>query len=449
MDYGNRNYNAAGSFSFPVLKPSELLRCMGDLGMPFTEDDMNKPTTPRILAVYEHFTHIFMGVTREQYSQPSFNTVQILEYPELHQDSISLMAYYRQLRKLMVEVGVADFNMRDILRPEPPRVRRCLSAVINFAKFREERLGVYETCTAKGEETVARRQVLDVENRDLSEKVNSLRLKRAEQEPEIQALRNTNSALTADLRELQKQQAALTSGVDSLKREKNDLSESLSKTQMTILDLKQNCVRLKSRIVQSPEKLKASISDMNSNLQSDKATVASTEKRARELQVKIDMMSAVEQDITSCLKLMEECDAESKKAEVALRKVATDKENIDKRRSDMRELDFREEQLKRQLNGANDKLARLENHQSVKTGAINTKIEKLKEAFQLANIERTQNQRKTDENAQKALNLEAKTMELRRQEAVDAAGLDKMVAKLASEVSKYQLTLEKAMMVSS
>ncbi|TPX61932.1 hypothetical protein PhCBS80983_g00851 [Powellomyces hirtus] len=447
MDYGNRH--TAGSFSFPVLKPSELLRCMADLGMPFTEEDVAKPTTQRILAVYEHFTDMLMGVNRDQYSQPNFSVTQVLEYPELHQDSISLIAYYRQLRKLMVEVGVDDFNMRDILRPEPPRVRRCLSAIINFAKFREERLGVYETCTQKGEETVARRQILEVENGELSEKVNTLRLQRAEQEPAAQTLRESNSKLTADLRELQKQQTALTSSVEGFKREKNELSEALSKTQMTIMNLKQDCVRLRSRIVQSPEKLKASISEMNSTLNSDKTAVALTEKRARELQAKIDMMSSVEQDIRGCLKLMEECEVEKKRAETATAKVQVDKENIDKRRSDFRELDFREEQLKRQLNGANDKIARLEKHQTVKNSAMFAKLDKLKEEFRLADIEKQQCQAKTEENDRVKKDMVERAAELRQQEAIDAAGLAEVIGKLEAMVHNCLQTLEKAMFASS
>lgn len=42
-----------------------------------------------------------------------------------------------------------DFSMKDLLAPEPKRVRRHLSAVINFAKFREERLVMYAELAVK------------------------------------------------------------------------------------------------------------------------------------------------------------------------------------------------------------------------------------------------------------------------------------------------------------
>ena len=57
-------------------------------------------------------------------------------------------------QKLMTKVGVEDFSLRDVLKPESPRVRRIFSAVINFAKFREERTGVFELCNQKSVRTM-------------------------------------------------------------------------------------------------------------------------------------------------------------------------------------------------------------------------------------------------------------------------------------------------------
>ncbi|KAI8821768.1 Nuf2 family-domain-containing protein [Fimicolochytrium jonesii] len=451
MDRGNRHYKPPSSestFSFPLLKPSELIPCMTDFGLALAEEDLTKPTQARILAIYDHITHTLLNRTREHYSQISFDAMQILEQPELQQESITLVSYYRALRRLMSEIGVDDFSMRDILRPEPPRIRKILSAVVNFGKFREERLGVYEKCTVRGEEIIQRKQALEDQNRQLADKVNTLRQQRAEQEPAAQKLRDANSELTADLRQLQKKQTGLTSEAEALKKEKTELAEKLSKMQMTIMNLKQDCVRLKSRIVQSPEKLKASIAEMNNSLQGDKNTVASIQKRSRELQLKVDLMNMVEQDIDACLKLMAECEAEKNKAEQAARKVVSDKENIEKRRGEIRELDFREDQMKRQITGAHEKLTRLQKHQSVKKDAMSAKLTKLKHEFDAANVERTHCATATDENTRIVIEMEEKIAELRRQESVDAAGLEDIIERISSKFEMYQTSIEKVMITS-
>lgn len=40
--------------------------------------------------------------------------------------------------------GYPQFSMKDILKPTAARFREQISGIINFAKFREERIEVYE-----------------------------------------------------------------------------------------------------------------------------------------------------------------------------------------------------------------------------------------------------------------------------------------------------------------
>jgi kinetochore protein Nuf2 len=45
--------------------------------------------------------------------------------------------------KLMAASGIHDFGLKDIFKPEPIRLRIILSAIINFAKFREEKIAIF------------------------------------------------------------------------------------------------------------------------------------------------------------------------------------------------------------------------------------------------------------------------------------------------------------------
>ena len=45
--------------------------------------------------------------------------------------------------KLMVASGIHDFGLKDIFKPEPNRLRMILSAIINFAKYREDKIAVF------------------------------------------------------------------------------------------------------------------------------------------------------------------------------------------------------------------------------------------------------------------------------------------------------------------
>ena len=54
-------------FVFPNLKNSDIVLCMQELGVPFSEEDLQKPTPQRMQMVYEAFADILMGYTRETF----------------------------------------------------------------------------------------------------------------------------------------------------------------------------------------------------------------------------------------------------------------------------------------------------------------------------------------------------------------------------------------------
>ncbi len=71
----------------------------------------------------------------------------------------------------MGEVGIDDFSLKDLIRPEGPRLRIILSAMINFAKFREEQLGVFEEMSRRSEELVEQRDKMVARQAELSGKI--------------------------------------------------------------------------------------------------------------------------------------------------------------------------------------------------------------------------------------------------------------------------------------
>ena len=50
-------------------------------------------------------------------AQPAFNAMDCLEFPELHEDSVGVLAFTRNLYKLMAAAGVSDFSLK-ACRPE-------------------------------------------------------------------------------------------------------------------------------------------------------------------------------------------------------------------------------------------------------------------------------------------------------------------------------------------
>lgn len=51
-------------------------------------------------------------MSREELQQPVFAALDVLEYPELHDESIPFLAYSRCLARLMTASGVRDFSLQ-------------------------------------------------------------------------------------------------------------------------------------------------------------------------------------------------------------------------------------------------------------------------------------------------------------------------------------------------
>ncbi|KAI8808577.1 Nuf2 family-domain-containing protein [Cladochytrium replicatum] len=429
------------AFSFPILKPHEIAACMSDLQLPFSEEELAKPTAARIIPTYEAILEFFTGINSSHFTQPNFKVVEHLEHPELHQDALTFMIFYRHLNKLFRDIGIEDFSVRDIIRPEPGRVRRIFSAIINFAKFREQRMDVFQLCAKKSEQTVEVRQAEEKRNHDIADRVNDLKLQRAEQEPQVAKLKEVNTKLIEELKELNSVKKVLSEETDELKKETKGLEEKLTNTQYLIESAKADCERLRGQIVHSPEQLKQAITELNNSVSNEKANLANVEKRIREQQNKLDAMGSVEQDLSQCLKIMEDCETELQKYRAAAQKLTAEKEGIEAKNAELNDIEMTLQQQKKLLKRAQEMVVRQQKHQQLKRGTQEQKMEELKREYAKVCEEKRANQVKVDEHNYQAAVLEEKVAELKREMEQESGLVMNDFVELRSHLESYQRSL--------
>jgi len=306
------------------------------------------------------------------------------------------MTFHKQLVTLMSQVGITDFSIRDLIKPDSQRVKKIMSAVINFAKFREEQLPVFDKYTERSEQyETQHRQLVDTVESNKT-RLLSLRIQREEEAPLIAQRKEENEILRTDLKNLKRQQSALTNDIDTLKREKNVLTEKLTNNEYVLQNTKQDIVKTRARIVTSPEKLKLAIREMSSSLMSEKSSVSTLGAKHRDLQVRIDAMSVIEGDIMGCIKLMEECESELQRVEEATRKVGRHREQFEGKQLEMKEVDVKEQQLLRQLANAEDKLGRVRRTAVSKREAAQKKMQTIREEYNIMSQERATRMQEMD-----------------------------------------------------
>lgn len=132
------------AYSWPTLDAESITQCLAELNITMDPQELQKPSSEKVRLIYEVLLEFLTGVSKEDLEQPNLEAQDALEYPDLHFDSIPEVAFVKALSKLMHNVGVHDFNLKlDLYIPTSQRIIRNLSAIINFAKFREDRLAQY------------------------------------------------------------------------------------------------------------------------------------------------------------------------------------------------------------------------------------------------------------------------------------------------------------------
>ena len=250
-------------------------------------------------------------------------------------------------------------------KPEAPRLRRNLSAIINFAKFREEKLAAYTELQEQCGELVAGSEAGEAEQAALRAELARLRQQGEAQLPEAARVQEEQAALYAENQSLNKQQAALSGDVRALKQAVNGQTDAASQLRYALSQARGQGELLQAQIVQSPEKLQALLLELEAAVERERAALGeagvprlvccpraqqpaavhidarasrcvppphtpghpfptptcTADRRSRELASRLDVISRVEKEVVKSSAAMAEVEAECARKKDASRTV--------------------------------------------------------------------------------------------------------------------------------
>ena len=171
------------AFSFPMLGTEEIAKCLNELNIPVTKEELLNPEKYKesCRRMLEILSEICTGVSRDELNQPAFAGLQALSYPELHEESVPQINSFRSCLKMMEKCEIQDFTIKDFITPTPNRLRRHLSGIINFCKFREERLVLLSDLSTTREEILDHLNELRDRNETLNNRLSLLREQTADE----------------------------------------------------------------------------------------------------------------------------------------------------------------------------------------------------------------------------------------------------------------------------
>lgn len=307
---------------------------------------------------------------------------------------------------------------------------------------------VYENHVKEGSELQDRYTLASDRNLELVEQVESLKAALARDDELVAEARAKVKALKGEVYKLTIIEKQVTESFQALKGERNDLIAHVEKNELLRQDAARDKQRIKSRIVHSPEKFQQNLAEMQRSLQDEKSLLSEKSIKLRDLTAKCDVLTILEQDILSCLKMMKECEQEVMRVDALSKEVNTLRDVMEQKQLEVRDFSVRENQLQRQLGNAKEKIARATQQLESNRNAARTRMVQMAETRRELQEDRLKAGNEIDKKRSIIEGMRVKMLELQTETTNDITAVQAEFEKLKRHVDTYIGEVDRSMLQS-
>lgn len=430
--------------TFPTLRIPEIVSCSDELRVPLSQDDIKNPQPTVIQKVLELYLEMFLNLTKSDIKQPTFEAMMV-DYPQLHEESVPHLVSIAAMGMMMRACGVVDFSIQDIIKPESKRVRKLMSALINFAKFREMQMSSVDALLEEREKLIqlhTEQEAINTERRATVQKIKSDQQADA---PHVTALEESCKSLETQITDLNSQQLAMVNQVRSIDNKVIEIDDQTKQLIFENNSKEQECQQLSSKIVQSPERMKKEIVEMHSKVETERETQTEAERRVRDLTVRVERMAQTQADLEKCYKEMKFVEAEINKVKRTQGDVETVKDQVRNKTNKLKELSAQEQNAKRHVSMVNERLMNASNQYEMKKEASSRSLQLTQQERDRLAAEKENTKTLTTENQKQVNATEDKLRDAEKSHKQDMQSLRDEHARLLEQVETYHAEIEQAM----
>ncbi|KAI5192937.1 kinetochore protein Nuf2, partial [Nematocida minor] len=221
------------TYSIPSMPVKEIVECLSESGFNILVTDITQPNPAYITRLYEGVLGIFL----EQ------------RIPENLDESTSLLLIYMNMKKFLERIGLGPFHLRDILAPDAGRTIKILSAIINFALFKESKRHLLTNIYRKQEEID---MLIEETDRSIEKNEMILMQKMGEKEEALILIKEITRDISekeAEIINYHRTQQGMAMETEEIGKEQQRVNESISNEKCEIMKISQEITKLQARIV--------------------------------------------------------------------------------------------------------------------------------------------------------------------------------------------------------
>lgn len=442
---------------FPMLDSKEITICLQSCEFLATEELVSKPTSQFMRSLTEQLLDTFMGVSGESmdnklklvsHKKDEESKDESKEGPRDEFDdtipSLHLTILFRHAWKFYQMCGINDFSLMDIAKPDPQRIRRILSAVVNFARFREENSIDCEELVNVSENNLDRVKQIQLQNTEMSNKIidlqNSLNSKKS---PSLHQINSYNTKLESELKRLKKIQELLTLEHSEYKQEKLRLIEKLEDHNYLIIESSKELDNLKNYNQFDMELIQKVIEDLKANLATYNETLNGLEQKNRNVGITIESFQIIEQELKNLFRILEEILGDINKEDELSDKLIKFQEFLDQQKLESNDLNRQIQQIKRQLVNLDEKIKKLRVQSQDRNENSKQRLSELKQSYNKLVEERTVKESELDKRKELINDLETQMNNKRTAFQNEIRNSELAVARLNSHLKLYLTEMNK------
>lgn len=302
---------------FPLLDISELATCLQSCDFSLaTEDNIARPTSQFVITLYKQIIDSFMGISPDYLPGNGGSKIggsqRRFEEDSAYSDGLQVLVLNKICYRFFQNIGVADFNLMDLYRPDSQRTKRLLSAVVNYARFREERMFDCNRFISQTETLLGKLRSRFDDYNLLQQQINRYEDEERKIEgvvtqgdgDELQALEENNKGIEVQLKRLTQLQETLSIDYNSYKEEKQNLLKELEALGFQIVELESQREKLKRYSESNMEELENSIEELQQSLDSKRNNLAALETRQRNLRASTQTFQRVVEELYDVLQIV-------------------------------------------------------------------------------------------------------------------------------------------------
>lgn len=259
----------------------------------------------------------------------------------------------------MNSAGV-NFKLSDMHAPTFARTKKILIAILNFGRHYHEKLLAYEKFNQERIEMIEKQNQVDEELLCAQDELINIKNTIANEREQVEEYKKKKQNMLDRIRALNETQAVTTAQIEEIKEENHSLRVKLEKIREQKKDLEERKARLKSRILDSPEKTMRELQELKIICEKEREALAESEAKNHDVHSLLEDIDKYYRRITKCLKLLKEITEEIERNNKDKNQIKESKLQIERMNNLLRELKENREHAEKQIASYEEKISRME-----------------------------------------------------------------------------------------